>query len=315
MKIIIYLPALNEGEGIAKVISRLPRELPGIDEIETLVVDDGSTDQTTVVAKNAGAEIVSHGKNRGVGAAFRSAIQYSLENGADILIGIDADGQFDPSEIPTLLQPLFDDKADMVIGNRFVEGRPESMPGIRFWGNQKMTNLVNSFTGRKFHDVSCGFRAYNHEALLHLNLFSNFTYTHESILSLVYQGLRVAERSIHVKYDPERKSRVAKSILNYAVQTSKTVLKMVLDYRPMRVFGTIGAIFIIIGMGFELFLMGFYVFIGSFSPYKSFGFIGLGLILFGMLILILALIANMMNRIRMNQDIVLYEIKKLRYHK
>ncbi len=178
-----------------------------------------------------------------------------------------------------------------------------------------MTNLVNSFTGRKFHDVSCGFRAYNHEALLHLNLFSNFTYTHESILSLVYQGLRVAERSIHVKYDPERKSRVAKSILNYAVQTSKTVLKMVLDYRPMRVFGTIGAIFIIIGMGFELFLMGFYVFIGSFSPYKSFGFIGLGLILFGMLILILALIANMMNRIRMNQDIVLYEIKKLRYHK
>jgi hypothetical protein len=121
------------------------------------------------------------------------------------------------------------------------------------------------------------------------------------------------EHPISVKYDPQRKSRVAASILNYAMQTSKIVLRVMLDYRPIRVFGALGTIFILIGAGFEVFLLGHYILTHSFSPYKAAGFIGLGFIVFGMLILIIALIADILNRLRMRQDKVLYELKRIRY--
>jgi glycosyltransferase involved in cell wall biosynthesis len=315
MKLIIYLPAFNEEESIQWVIANLPRTLANIDIVLYLVIDDGSTDNTASLAEASGAQVVRHGKNRGVGAAFRSAVQFALENNADILVGIDADGQFDPAEIPALIEPIITNKADMVIGNRFVSGMPEHMPALKYWGNEKVTQLISAVSGQKFQDVSCGFRAYNREALFHLNIFADFTYTHETILSLTYQGLRVAEHPIKVKYDPERKSRVAGSLTRYAAQTSKIILRVLLDYRPIRVFGVIGGILIWIGIIFILYLLGHYVVMQTFTPYKSLGFIGLGFVIFGMLVLLIALVADMLNRLRMNQDKLLYELKKTRYEK
>jgi glycosyltransferase involved in cell wall biosynthesis len=315
MKLLIYLPALNEENNIQQVIANLPRTLANIDIVQYLVIDDGSTDNTAALAEASGAQVVRHGKNRGVGAAFRSAVQFALENDADVLVGIDADGQFDPAEIPALIEPVIANRADMVIGNRFTSGMPQHMPALKYWGNEKVTQLISAVSGQKFQDVSCGFRAYNREALFRLNIFADFTYTHETILSLTYQGLRVAEHPIKVKYDPERKSRVAGSLLRYAVQTSKIILRVLLDYRPIRVFGSIGAVFLSIGIGFELFLLGHYFLTHSFSPYKNTGFIGLGFIIFGMLVLLIALIADMLNRLRVNQDKLLYEVKKFRYHR
>jgi glycosyltransferase involved in cell wall biosynthesis len=312
-KLIIYLPALNEENDIEHVIAALPKAIDGIACLEYLVIDDGSIDRTAELALLAGARVVLHRRNRGVGAAFQSAVQFALENEADILVGIDADRQFDPTEIPLLLQAILVQEADMVIGNRFKLGIPPHMPPIKYWGNKQLAHLVSFVSGQTFQDVSCGFRAYNREALLHLNIFAEFTYTHETILSLAYQGLRIVEFPITVKYDPQRKSRVAASILNYAMQTSKIFLRVMLDYRPIRVFGAVSVIFIIIGIGFELFLLGHYILAGSFSPYKATGFIGLGFIIFGMLVLIIALIADMLNRLRIRQDKVLYELKKIRY--
>jgi glycosyltransferase involved in cell wall biosynthesis len=315
MKLIIYLPAFNEEENIQKVIASLPKTLDGMDVIQHLVVDDGSTDETSVLAQSCGAEVVVHDRNRGVGAAFHSAVQFALENDADILVGIDADGQFDPAEIPTLIAPVLVNAADMVIGNRFVQGMPEYMPVVKFWGNQQVAAIVNYVTGQKFQDVSCGFRAYDREALLRLNLFAEFTYTHESILSVIFQGLRVVEHPITVTYDPERRSRVAGSITKYAAQTSKIILRVLLDYRPMRVFGAFGMVLIAIGFVFVLYLMIHYLLTQGFTPYKSFGFIGLGFFTFGLLVLLIALISDMLNRIRTNQDKILYELKKVRYEK
>ncbi len=315
MKCIIYMPALNEEENIQRVIASLPRALDGVDALQYLVVDDGSTDRTAELSLAAGAQVVSHRGNRGVGSAFHSAVHFALENDADILVGIDADGQFDPAEIPFLIQPILDRKADMVIGNRFTTGIPADMPPVKYWGNQKVAQLVSVITGQKFQDVSCGFRAYSREALLRMNIFGEFTYTHESILSIAYQGLRIVEYPIKVKYDPQRKSRVAGSILRYAVQTSKIILRVLLDYRPLRVFGAFGGICMAIGAAFEIFLIGHYLTAGSFSPYKSTGFIGLGFLVFGLLVLIIALVSDMLNRIRMNQDKILYEMKRLRYKK
>jgi glycosyltransferase involved in cell wall biosynthesis len=307
------MPALNEEKYIQKVIENLPGKLEGIDIIEYLVVDDGSTDNTAALASSAGAQVISHRGNRGVGAAFHSAVQFSLENNADILVGIDADGQFDPAEILLLIQPIIAGRADMVVGNRFLSGKPANMSSLKYWGNKKIAQLVSAITGQIFRDVSCGFRAYNREALLRMNIFGEFTYTHETILSLVYQGLRVMEYPILVKYYIERKSRVAGSIYRYAVQTSKIILRVLLDYRPIRVFGSLGGICIGIGIGFEVFLISHYILTSHFSPYKSTGFIGLGFIIFGLLVLIIALVSDMLNRLRINQDKILYELKRIKY--
>lgn len=314
-KLVIYIPAFNEEADIQKVIANLPQTMDGITTIQHLVVDDGSIDGTAKLARASGALVVSHGKNRGVGAAFHSAVQFALENDADVLVGIDADGQFNPVEIPALIQPILEKQVDMVVGNRFTSGRPVEMAYFKYWGNQRVAQIVSSITGQSFQDVSCGFRAYSREALLRLNIFGEFTYTHETILSLMYQGLRVVEHPIKVKYFPDRKSRVAGSIPRYAVQTSKIILRVLLDYRPVRVFGSFGSFCMIIGIGFETFLMSHYALTRSFTPYKSTGFIGLGFIIFGLLTLIIALIADMLNRLRINQDKLLYELKKVNYGK
>ena len=189
MKLIIFLPALNEEGNIQQVVANLPQTLDKIDIVQYLVIDDGSTDHTAEFAIIAGAKVVSHTVNRGLGRAFQSAVQFALENDADILVGIDADGQFDSSEIPALIEPIIANKADMVIGNRFVQGIPEYMSDAKYWGNKQIARLISYVSGQKFHDVSCGFRAYSREALLRLNLFADFTYTHETILSLIFQGL------------------------------------------------------------------------------------------------------------------------------
>lgn len=315
MKLIIYMPAFNEAKNIQKVIMTLPEKLENIDIIQYLVIDDGSTDETTAIASSVGAQVVTHRGNRGVGAAFHSAVQFALEHDADILVGIDADGQFDPTEIHSLIQPILTNQADMVVGNRFMSGIPVDMPRLKYWGNNKVAQLISAITRQTFQDVSCGFRAYSRESLFRMNIFAEFTYTHETILSLVYQGLRVVDCSIKVRYDPQRISRVAGSIPHYAMQTSKIILRVLLDYRPLRAFGALGGTFFFIGIGFDLFLLIHYVLSHSFSPYKSTGFIGLGFIIFGMLIFIIALVADMLNRLRINQDKLLYLLKKMQYEK
>ena len=189
------------------------------------------------------------------------------------------------------------------------------MSRVKYWGNQKVAQLISYITGQTFQDVSCGFRAYSREALLRLNIFGEFTYTHETILSLVYQGSQVVEHPIKVKYDLERKSRVATSISHYALQTSKIIFRVMLDYKPMRVFGTLGGVLILIGTIFIFFLLGHYFISHAFTPYKSFGFIGLGFFIFGLLVLLMAFIADMINRVRINEDRLLYELKKIRHRK
>lgn len=315
MNLIIYMPAYNECEKIEQVIKNLPCELENVDSIQCLVIDDGSTDNTSQLARSCGAQVIVHNRNRGVGAAFQTAVQFALENEADILVSIDADGQFNSAEIPGLIKPIIAKEADMVIGNRFAVGKPEFMSGLKYWGNQKVAQIVGQICNQNFTDVSSGFRAYGREALLRLNIFGKFTYTHETILSLVYQDLCVKEYPVQVKYYPERKSRVAESLPHYALQVSKIILRVLLDYRPLMVFGSLGGIFLLIGAGFELFLLTHYALYRSFTPYKNTGFIGLGFIIFGMLVILIALITDMLNRLRISQDKVLYELKKIKYEK
>lgn len=315
MKLLIYMPALNEEKGLGGVIKDLPKKIEGIDEIKTLVVDDGSTDRTADIARKNGADVISHGTNKGVGSAFHSAVEYALDNRVDILVSIDADRQFNSKQIPDIIQPILKNEADMVTGDRFHSGIPENMSKTKYWGNKQMSRLISLISGKKFRDVSCGFRAYSREALLKLNLFGQFTYTQETIMDMVFKGMRVIEFPIDIKYFKERKSRVASSILNYMFRTLKIIIRTVRDYKPMIFFGGMGGVMLLIGLGFEIFLFYHYFTQGSFSPYKSVGFIGLGFLIFGLLLVIVALLADMFNRVRINQEKILYELKKGKYER
>ena len=313
MKLTIYIPAWNEEEGIGDVIEHLPKSIDGIDNIEILVVDDGSIDNTAKIAREHGVKVVSHGIHRGVGQAFQSAVQYGLENKTDILVSIDADGQFNSDQIPDMIKPLLKNEVDMVTGNRFKNGMPENMPKSKYWGNKQMSRLISLISRQKFRDVSCGFRAYNREALMRLNLFGAFTYTQETILDMVYKGLRVVEYPVDVTYFKARKSRVAGSIFNYTFRTLKIILRTLRDYKPMLFFGGMGGVSMFIGFVFETFMFAYYFVARVFTPYKSLGFIGLGFLIFGLLLVIVGLLADMFNRVRVNQERIMYELKMERY--
>lgn len=309
------MPAFNEEESIQEAINAIPREYEGIDSMEILVVDDGSTDDTAKLAKQAGATVISHGSNKKLGVAFRTALEYAKENRYDILVSIDADRQFNAEQIKDIIQPILKNQADMVTGNRFTKGRPQNMPKIKYWGNKQMARLISKIAGQKFTDVSCGFRAYSKEALLRFNLFGSFTYTQESILDLLEKGMRVVDLPVDIKYFKGRKSRIAGSVLNYAFRTLKIILKTVRDYRPLLFFGGSGLASIAIGLIFLIFMFIHYFLTGSFTPYKFFGFVALGFLIYGLLLGTIGLLADMLNRMRVNQERILYELNKQKYDK
>jgi glycosyltransferase involved in cell wall biosynthesis len=307
MKVLIALPALNEEANISATLQRLPRSLPHARELVCLVVDDGSSDRTAAIASREGATVVSHWRTLGVGQAFHTAVQQALRLGADVLITIDADGQFDPEQIPDVMEPVARGEADFVTGTRFSDRRrPEGMPAAKFWGNRLMTRLLRFFTRTKLSDVSCGFRAYSREALFSINLFGKFTYTQETILDMAFKGLRLAEVPISVRYFRGRKSRVAGSLPRYGFNALKIIVQTARDFKPLRFFGTLGALVFLGGVALDAWLLVHFLRTGSFSPYKFVGFSGLVLNVAGILMFGLALLADMLDRLRVNQERMLY---------
>jgi len=308
---LVFLPALNEEATLAYVLRGLPDELPGVDSIQCLVVDDGSTDGTADIAAREGAMVVRHGNNMGVGKAFQTAVDEALRLGSDVMVTIDADGQFDTGQIPELIRPILEGNADLVTGSRFHQvGRPEGMPLIKYWGNRWIARLVRFFSGVGLADVSCGFRAYSREALLHLNLFGQFTYTQETILDLAFKGAKIVEVPVNVRYFRGRRSRVAGSISRYALNAAKIITRTVRDFRPLRFFGTMGLAVFLVGLLADLWLLRHYVLTGTFTPYKAFGFVGGTLNVAGIFLAGLGLLADMLDRIRVNQERILYYHKK-----
>jgi glycosyltransferase involved in cell wall biosynthesis len=236
MKLVVQIPALNEAITIKEVIESIPRDISGIDEVDVVVVDDGSTDATADLAREAGAQVVRHEKPRGVGAAFRSGIDKSGTLGADIICTIDADMQFNPADIPKLVEPIARGEADFVTASRFKDPKLiPSMPKAKKWGNDFMARWISALTKKRFYDVSCGFRAYSRNAYLRLVLTGDFTYTHETFLCLAYAQVPMLEVPIKVRGEREHgESRVANNLFNYGWSTASIILKTYRDYRPLR---------------------------------------------------------------------------------
>lgn len=318
MKLIILIPALNEAASIMTVVKSMPKQIEGVDQIEILVIDDGSKDDTAELVRSAGATVISHPFNQGVGKAFNTGLAAALEMGADVMVNIDADGQFSPEDIPLLIAPIVEGKADFVSGDRFrsTDGklvRPDYMSKIKFWGNQRMSDLVGFVTGKRYDDVSCGFRAYSKEALMRLNLTGKFTYTQESFLDLANKGMGIKTIPVDVTYFPDRKSRVAGSILKYMFQTAKIIFRAYRDYNPLKFFGLLGLIPLIISLITGVFVLIHYFTTGAFSPYIFVAFAAVYLFTLGILLWVVGILADMFVRIRLNQEQLLYAEKKRRY--
>lgn len=312
MKLLIFIPAFNEEKTIREVINSLPK-VDGFDEQTVLVVDDGSSDRTLEEIAKTSAIVVSHKLNRGVGGAFQTGIAKGIELKADVLVNIDADGQFETQDILKLIKPIIDKKADFVTGNRFTKGRPENMSPMKYAGNWLVTSIINYLIKQKFTDVSCGFRAYSKEALLNLNILGQFTYTQEAFIDLSMKGLSIEEVPIEVKYFKGRKSRVFKGVLNYAMNSLLIIFKTIRDYKPLKFFGYTGLLLFLVGVVLETVLLIRYFIISSFSPYIFVGFIGGFLNIFGLVIIVIGIVADMMDRVRMTQEKILYLEKKKSY--
>ncbi|OWK27162.1 MAG: hypothetical protein US76_01110 [Parcubacteria group bacterium GW2011_GWA2_38_13b] len=314
-KLIILIPALNEERTIMSVIKKIPKQIPPFEAVEILVVDDGSSDQTAVLAREAGAKVIKHQRNKGVGVAFRTGTAAALEMGADAAVNMDGDGQFDPLDIPKLLLLVIQGRADFTTCSRFKDKTlTPKMPKVKLLGNALVANIISFIIGKRIYDASCGFRAYSREALLRLNLYGNFTYTHESLIDLAYKGIEVEEIPLSVRGEREfGKSRIANNVWKYGYRTLKIILKTLKDYKPFQFFGALGLAIFIFGIILEAALLIYWLQTGSFSPFKFLGFIGGYLNALGILIIFFGLIGDTLLRIKLNQENVLYYEKKKIY--
>jgi glycosyltransferase involved in cell wall biosynthesis len=316
LRLVAIMPALNEEATIADVIGRVPASIEGIGCVEIVVVDDGSTDATARLARQAGAHVVSHPENRGVGAAFATGIDAALKLGADVIVNMDSDGQFNPADIPALVRPILDDGYGFVTCTRF--GNPEyvpQMPRIKKWGNRMMCRLVNwVIWNARFTDVSCGFRAYTRDTALRLNLFGDFTYTQETFIDLAAKNVRMTEVPLRVRGVREHgQSRVARSLWKYARETLPIILRAMRDTRPLKFFGLLALGFFALGFLQAAFVSAWWLATGHTSPWTSMVTIGAACLIVSVLVGTMALIADQLGRVKQIQSEMLTRLREDQY--
>jgi len=241
MKLIIQIPAYNEEATLEMTLFALPRQLPGVDTVEWLLVDDGSTDRTAEVARNCGVDhVVSLPRNQGLARAFMAGIEASLAAGADIIVNTDADNQYCAADIPKLIAPILQGRAQVVVGARPIEQI------VHFsWGKRLLQKLgswvVRVASGTSVEDAPSGFRAISREAALQLNVFSDYTYTLEMIIQAGRRNMAIT--SVPIRTNPDlRPSRLVKSVFHYVKHSTWTILRIFLVYKPLRFFALLGSL-------------------------------------------------------------------------
>jgi glycosyltransferase involved in cell wall biosynthesis len=315
-RLLVIMPALNEAATIGPVLQRVPRDIPGIDAVELLVVDDGSTDDTVKLSLAAGASVISHGKNRGVGAAMQTGLDEAVRRRVDFAVNVDSDGQFAPEDIPRLLAPLVAGETDFATASRFKDPKlVPDMPTIKRFGNWGMARMVSYIVGQKFDDVSCGFRAYTRETLLQLVLSGAFTYTQEMLLVLGQKGMRMLEVPMVVRGVREHgKSRVASNLFRYAYRTSSIIFSCVRDFSPGTFFNLSALALSFLALSFAGFFVVHRIVAGQFTPHIWAGFTAAFLFGFAFFAFGLGQVAAMVARIRRIQDRELYLLRKYLDH-
>ncbi len=240
-KLIIQIPCYNEEQTLGITLEELPRQLPGIETVEWLVIDDGSRDRTVEVAKACGVDhIVRLSHNQGLAKAFMSGLEASLKAGADIIVNTDADNQYCAGDIPQLIQPILLKEAEIVIGARPIKTIRHFSPTKKFL--QKLGSwAVRLASNTNIPDAPSGFRAFSREAAMQLNVFNDYTYTLETIIQAGQKGMAITSVPIRTNR-LLRPSRLVKSNFSYVTRSLFTILRIFMVYKPLRFFLILGSI-------------------------------------------------------------------------
>ena len=256
-KLIIQIPCFNEENTLLTTLNALPKQVFGIDEIEVLVINDGSKDKSAEIAGNWGAKVLDIKTNRGLANAFRCGIAEALRLGADIIVNTDADNQYCADDIEKLVIPIVEGRADIVVGARDIFSIKEFSPMKKLF--QKIGSAVlRLLSSTAVDDAPSGFRAFSKQAAIRINVFDNYTYTMETLLQANAKGLKVI--SVPVRVNPMlRKSKLVKNIFDYIFKSMKTTIRMFIVYRPFRFFITIASMLGFAGIALVIRFLYFYL--------------------------------------------------------
>ena len=309
MKLIIQIPCYNESETLPLTIGDLPKTVPGFDAIEYLVIDDGSTDGTAQIAESLGVHhVVRMPRNRGLAATFEKGLQTAVQLGADVIVNTDGDNQYPGGFIPDLVRPILENEADLVIGDRQVETIPH-FSRIKVFLQKLGSRVVRWSSGTNVPDATSGFRAFSRDAALRLVIFSNYTYTLETIIQAGKMGLNVA--SIPIETNPKlRESRLIRSIPVYLARSSVTILRIFLMYEALRTFITLGSLPFIAGWIFVFRFLYFFT-IGEGQGHIQSLILASILILVGFLIFLLGLLGDLIARNRRLMEEMVFRVRKM----
>ncbi|PIN84647.1 MAG: glycosyl transferase family 2 [Candidatus Diapherotrites archaeon CG11_big_fil_rev_8_21_14_0_20_37_9] len=308
MKLVVTIPAYNEEKTLGKVLDEIPKKISGIDKIEVLVVDDGSKDSTSKVAISKGAKVVKNSSNKGLAFTFSRALEMALDMDADIIVNTDADFQYDQRQIPAVIDPVLKGEADIVLGSRF-KGKIEDMPMQKYWGNMAMSLMVSFLTGMNISDAQTGFRAFSRDAALKINVFSDYTYTQETILEAWEKKLVIKEVPVDFR-KRTGKSRLISNVFIYAKKAGFTVVETYISYKPLRVFVTIGSLMCLLALAFGFRVIVHFYNTGLVTPYLPTAILSSMLLVVGVQVLIMGLVAEMIKRNRKIQEKILYTTRK-----
>ena len=294
MKVIVTIPAYNEEKTIGKLVADIRKVMSHTNyNYKILVLDDGSKDSTGDAARKAGAIVYSLPKNYGLAETFKTEIEKCLELKADVIVHIDADRQYQANEIPKLLAEIRKGY-DLVLGSRF-RGKIEEMPLVKRLGNVAFSKVISQITGLEISDAQTGFRAFTKEVAEQVSITSNHTYTQEQIIRAVRKKFRIKEVPIYFAKRHD-KSRLISNPFGYAIRAWINIIRIYRDYEPLKFFGIVGTLILLIGFALGLWLIYFQFFGGGAFRHLGLMMLDILIITIGLQIVIFGFIADMIRK-------------------
>lgn len=311
MKLVIQIPCYNEEETLPATVGDFPTELPGIDVIELLVIDDGSSDRTVEVARSLGVHhILSNRRNVGLARTFQRGLDHALSIGADILVNTDGDNQYAGQDIGKLIEPIVAGRADLVVGDRQTSTVAHFSFGKKLL--QKFGSaVVRRFSGVDVPDAVSGFRAISRSAMSQINIVSTFSYTIEMLIQVGRKGISFESVPIGTNFKT-RESRLFKSISHFIRQSGGTTLRMYAMYSPLKTFTVIGLFIMLIGIIPMARFLYYYLFISGEGKIQSL-IVGAALLTSGTVTFVVGLLADLLSRNRQLLEVTLERVKRIEY--